>query len=288
MGAHNNRPQPERIEPWTWQRQSAPLASLTPPEAGPTTFDEVASFDLETLWRRGAYRGSLFAPTDRESDFFLDRLIREDLFPVPATTRRNRKIDSSAFLRSLARYNGCPLESLRGSLQWDKDTFSDVTATLIDRDLIFTLPFEPIDGRADLYYFRDTGVLHRLFNPKWTEDGRGREYFAKSWEGLVVQTLIYGPGRGAAASVWRQADNEIDLVLRWPRGEPCWVIEIGMGKDKRPSKGFWVGARQLAATRRCVVHRGDCGIFDDYERFTLERFLESCTGFVRPNLLPNP
>lgn len=270
-----NRPQAERVEPWDWRPAVTSLVGFGSPENASETFDETRAFSIEEIWTRGGYHGSLFANSERASRDFLDQLIGNELFQLPPTTLRDLPIDKAEFQRNLARYNGCPLESLRNRLQWDKGTFEFVIKNLKDRGLIYTIPFEPMDGRSNLYYICDTGVLHQLFNPKWSIGGKARKYFARSWEGLVIRTLMFGPGREANASVWRQDNDEIDLVLRWPSGDPCWAIEIGMGHDKRPSPGFWVGIERLAATERCVIHRGPSDWHGDCERLTLERFLET-------------
>lgn len=85
---------------------------------------------------------------------------------------------------------------------------------------------------------------------------------------------MHGPGLGARATIWRHAYDEIDLVLRWPEGIPCWAIEKGMGENKRPSKGFWAGVTEVGATHQYVLHQGVCDQPGGYERLTLERFLE--------------
>ena len=133
---------------------------------------EHPAFDLTSHWRRGGFRESLTAGSDRDSAAFLDRLIANDLFVLPGTTLRGVEIRRDRFLRLIARYNGHQLESLRRRTGWDRPTFDHVIGSLIAQDAIFTLPFEPVIAeRSNLYYFRDTGILHRLFNPKWTAEG---------------------------------------------------------------------------------------------------------------------
>ncbi|GAA4642446.1 hypothetical protein GCM10023115_05770 [Pontixanthobacter gangjinensis] len=280
QGRGSNRPGPQRIEAWDWQ----PLEEISSPadtaSQQPEPTLEVPQFALEDYWLRGGYRESLSASTDAISDAFLDSLIANELAPLPARTSRGAEIDRSQFLKDLARYNGCPLDSLWRKTGWDKASFDDVIEGLIDRQFIFRIKYLPMDDRSDLYYFCDTGVLHRLFNPKWKLSGQGQGHFANSWEGFVIRTILkrYGRRNGVDAEVfvWRRptdGNDEIDLVLRWPSTDECWAIEIGVGRDKKPSKGFWVAACELGATDLRIIHRGICEVIGDYERVTLERFL---------------
>lgn len=269
-----NTPPLDRIEPWHWRPALRALPINFEPQNVADNAELSEQFDLDTHWRRGGLRESLFAPNDPISEGRLDAIIAGGLFVLPQTTDRGVGIERSQFLKLLARYNGCPLESLRGVLRWDKATFESVIGDLLSRDLIFKLPYEPtIAGRSDLYYFRDTGLLHRLFNPKWAQSESGTQHWARSWEGFAIQTIMFGPGKDAAAAVWRKGDDEIDLILQWPRAGDRWAIEIGMGTDKQASAGFWRGADLLKASRKLIVHRGACDIRGGCERMTLERLL---------------
>lgn len=180
-----NSPEPERIESWNWQ---PPFAEL--PEPGTVQdVDEVrpqiTKFDLATHWRRGGYLGSLNADTDQRSREFLDELISNGLFVLPARTRRGIEIDHDAFLRLLARHNGRQLDTLCRKTGWDDQTFQAVIDSLVDRDMIFRLPFEPlISGRSDLSTFvtqgayiacstRDGSKQHRRAEDISPEVGRG-------------------------------------------------------------------------------------------------------------------
>lgn len=271
-----NTPPLDRIEPWHWRPALRALPTSFEPQSVADDVEHSEQFDLDTHWRRGGLRESLFAPSDAISRGRLDAIISGGLFVLPQTTARGVAIEKSRFLKLLARYNGCPLEALRGALRWDKATFGSVIDDLISRDLIFTLPYEPlIAGRSDLYYFCDTGLLHRLFNPKWERSRSGMQHWARSWEGFAIQTIMFGPGQSAAAAVWRKGDDEIDLILRWPGAGGRWAIEIGMGTDKRASPGFWRGADLLKATRKLIVHRGACDIQGECERMTLEHLLSA-------------
>ena len=262
----------DRVEAWEWEAPRPLPEPLEAPSNEPE--DNKTPFELDVHWMRGGFRGSLFAGSSSESERFLDNLIATGLVVLPEATVSGHPIDQSGLLRLLACYNGHPLESLRKKLQWDLNSFYLIIDYLIDRELIFRLPFLPKNGRPDLYYFCDTGVLHRLFNPKWKLSGKGRPYFASSWEGFVIRTIWKRFGEGAEAFVWRQSErDEIDLVLRWPDLADCWAVEIGMGDNKTPSVGFWRGIDFVGAQRLLVIHRGLRDTIGECERMTLEQLL---------------
>lgn len=161
---------------------------------------------------------------------------------LPAVTLSGTTIMKDEFLRALARFNGCELETFRKKLRWDVRSFDHLIDDLCAKEFIYRLPCLPVSGRSDLFYFCDTGILHRLFNPSWKLTGQGALKFAKSWEGFVVRTVWRAFGSSAQAYAWRQDEkDEIDLVVRFPDRNECWAIEIGVGADKRTSLGFWVG-----------------------------------------------
>lgn len=273
-----NRLVADRVEAWEWHAPDPIPAIGEKPSNEHEAVQGPPQFDLDTHWLRGGYRASLFAADDAASAQFLDNLIATDLVVLPSETVNELPIDGAEFLRKLALYNGCELETLRRKLQWDRQSFDDVIQQLTDAEFIFHLPFLPGGNRTDIYYFCDTGVLHRLFNPRWGLAGKGRNKFAKSWEGFVVRTIWKRFGRGAQVFVWRQSDREeIDLVLRWSDRTECWAIEIGLGEDKRPSIGFWTGVEELGATDLFIVHRGNYDLICECERLTLAQMLSRKT-----------
>jgi hypothetical protein len=226
-------------------------------------------------WEYGGHPSSLFAKSPGDRRNFLDRLIATSMPPLPAASRNGMVIEPEGFWKTLAAYNGCPLDALFKRLRWDGASFDHVLGILLDRGLIFTIGYKPLRSspRCDLYYFQDTGVLHQLFNPKWSRTGKGRRNFDRSWEGFIIQVLCRGVARDAAASVWRKEDNEIDLLLEWPGGDRRWGVEISRSSDKRPSKGFWISSQELQVTDEFVIHTGNCDAIKSCRRYTIEMFM---------------
>ena len=110
--------------------------------------------------------------------------------------------------------------------------------------------------RAPKVYVRDSGLVHALLGLPTRDAVLGHPVAGGSWEGWVVENLIAVAPPGSQASFYRTAVGaEIDLVLELPGGH-CWAIEIKRSKAPVPSKGFYIGARDIGATRACVVYPG--------------------------------
>lgn len=276
LATWGNQPRPDWIEPWLWIGDDVGEASVGDTESNIQEPQlSTSPFNLLDHWNYGGYPSSLFARSLRERANFFDHLIASGLPLLPMESRNGVAIESQKFWRILATFNGCPLDTLFSKLRWDGDTFDQVQRLLVDRGLIFTIGYKPLrsEPRSDLYYFRDTGVLHRLFNPKWSKAGKGRQRFDNSWEGFVIQVLCRGIARDAAASVWRKEDQEIDLLFEWPGEERRWGIEISRSPDKRPSKGFWQSSEELKLSDQFIIHTGDCDAIRSCRRYTLDMFM---------------
>lgn len=276
-----NHPSPDWIKPWEGARDHPEEISFDAQAPNkPVVQDRGPQFSIADHWAFGGYPSSLFASSDRARRDFLIRHVANNMPPLPATAINGRRIEPNDFWRLLARCNGCRLETLFKNLPWDSKTFDLVINQLLDRGLIYTIGFMPLRNkpRSDLYYFRDTGLLHHLFNPRWLIDGPHRKHWDRSWEGFVIQLLCNGVGKRAEASVWREGDEEIDLLLNWPSDTKRWGVEISRSSNKRPSAGFWTASQWLKLTNEFVIHWGDCDSIKTCRRYTLERFLEQFDG----------
>lgn len=277
-----NQPSPDWIEPWRWASQVMREIDIDPAQTDTPTNKYTPRFDLMAHWEHGGYPASLFAASPLQRNEYLTRHIANNMPPIPASSQNGVPIEQVTFWRLLARYNGCQLDTLFRRLHWDSQSFEVVIDSLIAQGLIFTIGYMPLrsDSRSELYYFRDTGLLHQLLNPKWSKTGHGRKYFDKSWEGFVIQVLCNGVGLDAEASVWRKGIDEIDLLLDWRGADQRWGVEISRSDDKRPQKGYWAASRELRLTDAFIIHMGDCTPIDHCRRYTLERFLAEVGGEI--------
>ena len=237
-------------------------AELTPFLASEVS--EVPGQRDERLWVRGGFPESVLARNDEASlrwrqQFIATYLERDipQLGPrIPAQTLRRlwtMLAHEQAQLLSAAK--------LAASLAVSGQTVARYIDLLSDLMLVRRLPpFARNAGkrlvRAPKVYVRDSGLVHALLGLPTRDAILGHPVAGGSWEGWVIENLLAAAPPGSAASFYRTAAGaEIDLVLDLPGGQR-WAIEIKRSKAPVPSKGFYIGAGDVAATRACVVYPG--------------------------------
>jgi predicted AAA+ superfamily ATPase len=267
---YSNRPIPARIEPWQYDLG---VQSATEPGATQQADNIARPFDLDMHWRRGGFESSLFAGNDEESEEWLDLRIATDLPLLPAQSGNGIDVDEVTFWQKLAGHNGGAISNLRQKLDWDMQTLTTLISKLEAENLIFQLPFRPELKRSSLYYFCDTGILHRLFGPRWLIDPK-EPHNGKSWEGFVIYTVRGLLEGRAKVWAWRRDVDEIDLLLEWSDSN-FWALEIGLGARKMPSNGFWRSAKELEVERVLVIHNGPIDQQSvDVENYRSEQLVE--------------
>lgn len=116
--------------------------------------------------------------------------------------------------------------------------------------------------RSPKVHVRDTGLVHALLGLRDKEDLLGHPVAGRTWETLVIETLIAAAPEGTESSFYRTATGqEIDLVLMLP-GRRLWAIEIKRSSAPKVEKGFYAACADLKPHRRFVVYPGT-------ERFSL-------------------
>lgn len=266
----SNRPIPPRIEPWQYE---VGIQSATEPSATQQAEHLARPFDLNMHWRRGGFENSLFAGNDEQSEEWLDQRIATDLPLLPVKSENGINVDESSFWQTLAGHNGGAISNLRQKLNWDMQTLTALLSRLEADNFIFQLPFKPELKRSPLYYFCDTGILHRLFGSRWLIDPK-EPHNGKSWEGFVIYTVRGLLDGRAKVWAWRRDLDEIDLLIEWP-DSILWAVEIGFGVRKMPSLGFWRSAKELEVERVLVIHNGPIDQQSvDVENYRSEQLVE--------------
>lgn len=75
-----------------------------------------------------------------------------------------------------------------------------------------------------------------------------------SWEGFCIEALATAAGARAQAYFYRDdKGNEIDLLLKF--GTRLWAIEIKLGDETNPKRGFHSACDRLQPERRFAVTR---------------------------------
>ena len=219
-----------------------------------------AAVDLNLLWVRGGFPLSWLAGSDADSlawrDVFITTYLEKDipaLGPrIPATTLRR-------LWTMLAHNQGELLDQSRlaGALAISGQTVGRYIDLLSDLMLVRRLPAWSGNAgkrlvRAPKVYVRDSGLVHALLGLQDLDAVLGHPVAGSSWEGFVIEQLMAGAPQ-AQISFYRTSHGaEVDLVLEFRSGE-TWVVEIKRSSAPTVSKGFYIAALDVKATRKLLV-----------------------------------
>lgn len=235
-------------------------------ELGPVDAVEYPSAEgsLDRLWLRGGFPLSLLADDDDLSlewrrEFvrsYLERDVPQFGFRVPAETLRRLWT-----MLSHGQATTLNLASLAAGLGISGQSVARYVDLLVDLLLVRRLPPLLPNLRKRLtkspkVLVRDSGIVHALLGLRSINDLLGHPVVGGSWEAFVIENLIRAGQPGITPFYFRtQAGAEIDLVLELEGGER-WAIEIKRSLTPKVSKGFYIAADDIEATRRFVVYPG--------------------------------
>ncbi len=240
--------------------------------------------DLNTLWLRGGFPEGLLAASDKDSmdwrrDFIRTYLERDipQLGPrIPAQTLER-------FWTMLAYNQGgiANASQLGRNLEVSSVTIHRYLDLMVDLLLVRRLqPWTANVGkrlvRAPKIYVRDSGLVHALLNIATLNDLLGHPVVGGSWEGFVIENILYVVQGKALPYYYRtSAGAEIDLILEFS-GKEKWAIEIKRSSAPALSKGFHLACADIKAEKRFVVYSGK-DIFplgDDITAISLTGFMQ--------------
>jgi uncharacterized protein len=260
-------------------------------ELFPFICSEVDNDKLDHLWVRGGFPESLFARNGAASlrwrkDFIRTYLERDVLFFAPkiATDSLRR------FWTMLAHHHGGLFNAAEfaRSLDIDVKTTNRYLDLLIDLLLVRRLEpwFENIGKRlvkSPKIYVRDSGVLHALTSISDKENLLGHKLCGPSFEGWVIENLIYASGPNTQAHFYRTAVGaEIDLLLQFANGQK-WAVEIKYSAVPKLSRGFHQALLDLKPESAFVVYLGTerYRVNDQTEAISLQSLAAACQAFSR-------
>ena len=248
-------------------------------DLGPFNLLEVAAEQpstFNTLWVRGGFPNSFLAQRDEDSFSFRNNFIRTYLerdipqlgFRIPAETLRR-------FWTMLAHSQGGLLNASRlaAGLSVSVPTINKYLDLLVDLLLVRRLqPFHANIAKRQVkspkVYLRDTGLLHALLGLPTYNDLVGHPVVGSSFEGFVIENMLSILPYQSRASFYRSSGGaEIDLLLELPKGLGLWAIEIKLGLNARPDRGFYHAIKDLQPSRCFVVYSGQ-------ERYKLSEEIE--------------
>jgi predicted AAA+ superfamily ATPase len=233
---------------------------LTPFQAREVLAANAAAADMNSLWVRGGFPLSWLAQSDADSltwrEVFITTYLEKDipaLGPrVPATTLRR-------LWTMLAHSQGELLDQskLASALAISGQTVGRYVDLLCDLMLVRRLPAWSGNAgkrlvRSPKVYVRDSGMVHALLGLQNLDAVLGHPVAGSSWEGFVIEQLIAAAPQ-AQASFYRTSHGaEVDLVLEFKGGE-TWVIEVKRSSAPTVSKGFYIAANDVKASRKLLV-----------------------------------
>ena len=233
---------------------------LTPFQAREILEDDFQAAEMNSLWVRGGFPLSWLAKDEAASmtwrEVFITTYLEKDipaLGPrIPATTLRR-------LWTMLAHNQGELLDQSRlaSALAISGQTVNRYIDLLCDLMLVRRLPaWSGNVGkrliRSPKVYVRDSGLVHALLGLRTLDAVLSHPVAGSSWEGFVTEQLI-AAAPTAQASFYRTSNGaEVDLVLEFRNGE-TWIIEIKRSSAPTVSRGFYVAAADLGATRKLLV-----------------------------------
>ena len=233
---------------------------LTPFQVREVIKDDSKTEEMNTLWVRGGFPLSWLARNDTTSltwrEEFITTYLEKDipsLGPrIPSTTLRR-------LWTMLAHNQGELLDQskLASALAISGQTVGRYIDLLCDLMLVRRLPAWSGNVakrliRAPKVYVRDSGLVHALLGLADLDAVLSHPVAGSSWEGFVIEQLISAAAT-AHSSFYRTSHGaEVDLVLEFRNGQ-TWVIEVKRSSTPTVSKGFYVAAADLNATRKLLV-----------------------------------
>ena len=233
---------------------------LTPFQVNEVFQSDASAEQANTLWVRGGFPLSWLADSDAASmiwrEHFVSTYLEKDipaLGPrIPATTLRR-------LWTMLAHNQGELLDQskLASALAISGQTVNRYIDLLCDLMLVRRLPaWSGNVGkrlvRAPKVYVRDSGLVHALLGLQNLDAVLSHPVAGSSWEGFVIEQLINAANH-AQVSFYRTSNGaEVDLVVEFRSGQ-VWVIEIKRSSAPTVSRGFYVAAADLGATRKLLV-----------------------------------
>lgn len=220
----------------------------------------VTPTDMNSLWVRGGFPLSYLAADDAASlrwrDMFVATYLDKD---IPAMGPRIPSTTLRRLWTMLAHNQGELLDAskLAASLAISGQTVARYIDLLCDLMLVRRLPaWSGNVGkrlvRSPKVYVRDSGVVHALLGLQTLDDVLGHPVAGSSWEGFVIEQLLAAAPQ-AEASFYRTSHGaEADLVLQLRNGQ-TWVVEVKRSSAPTVSKGFYLAAADVGATRKLLV-----------------------------------
>jgi predicted AAA+ superfamily ATPase len=229
------------------------------------SIDEVGPGKLERLWFRGGFPRSFLARSNAESDEWRREFIRTFLErDLPQLGISIRSASLRRFWTMLAHYHGQIWNASEFGRSFGvADTtirhYLDVmTGALVVRQLQpWHANITKRQVKAPKVYLADSGLLHALLNLKSPGDVEGHPKLGASWEGFVIQQIIWHlDARPEECFFWAtHSGAELDLLV--VRGNKRFGFEIKLTSSPRPTPSMKSAIADLNLSKLDVIYAGD-------------------------------
>lgn len=233
-------------------------------EIGGFSLDLVGTAKKERLWIRGAFPRSFLASSEAASyqwrqDFiatFLERDIPQLGFNIPSKSL-------SRFWQMLAHYHGQIFnaseigKSLAVSDHTAQRYLDLLSATFMVRQLRpWNYNTKKRIIKRPKIYFRDTGILHALFDLPEKKDVLSHPKLGASWEGFALEETIKAIRlKENEIFFWGvHASAEIDLVF--PKNGRLYGIEVKYAQAPGFTSSMRMASEELALKHLWVIYPG--------------------------------
>jgi uncharacterized protein len=244
-------------------KQSQSLAGrLALVDMAPLLLDEVCSefADIQSLWLRGGFPGSLTASSQRASWAWRDGFVRHFLnTDLPALGINVEPELMRRFWRMVAHLHGAMFNasSIAASLGVSAPTVTRYLDHLCSSLMLRRLePYHANLGKrlvkSPKIYVRDSGLLHYLLGIRDVNDLLGHPSTGVSWEGFCVEQICANLPPEANVSFYRSAAGaELDVVVE--SGNQKIGYEIKFSSAPKVTKGFWQACEDVGVHKAYVI-----------------------------------
>jgi uncharacterized protein len=244
-------------------KQSQSLAGrLALVDMAPLLLNEVCNefADIQTLWLRGGFPGSLTASSQRASWAWRDGFVRHFLnTDLPALGINVEPELMRRFWRMVAHLHGALFNAsgIAASLGVSAPTVTRYLDHLCSSLMLRRLePYHANLGKrlikSPKIYVRDSGLLHYLLGIREVNDLLGHPSTGASWEGFCVEQICANLPPEANVSFYRSAAGaELDVVVE--TGSKKIGYEIKFSSAPKVTKGFWQACEDVGVHKAYVI-----------------------------------
>jgi uncharacterized protein len=236
-------------------------------EMGGFDLNEIDPSSFSKLWFRGSFPQSFLAATDEDSKEWLEEFIKTWVMrDIPRLAEGRLSPQTlSRFLLMLAHYHGQAWNQhdVSESLGIDVKSVQRYIEVFEGAYLIRRLmPMESNIGKrvrkAHRFYFRDSGLLHRLLRIRDMDELRTHDRLGASWEGFALEQVIRIFGLNPVdCFFWRtHAGAEIDLVCTHA-GRLIGFEFKASSSNPSVTKGTHEAMKDLTIEQLYVIYSGD-------------------------------